>query len=141
MAAYKPNPGRRACPRSPCAPLEYDRIRLLKTETAALLRELSELAENFSVLRRSGEADFVLRLGGARIVALEDRLRVSLADLAARAEAAEAAVAVLPDRERLIIRLRYIEGMTWPEVAKETSYSQRAVHYIHSSALKMLLSK
>jgi RNA polymerase sigma factor (sigma-70 family) len=136
MTEKKPG-GHRIPPKFP-VPLEYDRLRLLKTECAVLLSELKELAENFSCLRQAGEADFILRLGGARIVALEDRLRASLAELAARSEALEAAIAKLPDRERLVLRLRYVEGLTWPEIAKRTNYSERAVLYIHCFALKAL---
>lgn len=42
------------------------------------------------------------------------------------------------DDEREVLRLRYIEGLKWEEVAVEIGYSWRRTHDIHSNALKHL---
>lgn len=39
------------------------------------------------------------------------------------------------EREKRILRLKYIKGLSWEKVCEETGYSWRQVHYIHSSAL------
>lgn len=38
--------------------------------------------------------------------------------------------------EREVLRLRYIKGLKWEEVALKMNYSWKQVHRIHSSALK-----
>lgn len=35
-----------------------------------------------------------------------------------------------------LIRLRYIYGFTWAEVAEEMGYSERSIHRLHSKALE-----
>lgn len=38
--------------------------------------------------------------------------------------------------ERLLMSLKYIDGMTWEEVCVKINYSWRQVHYLHKRALK-----
>ena len=37
---------------------------------------------------------------------------------------------------RTILLLKYIEGLTWEQIAVDLQYSWRNVHYLHSRALK-----
>ena len=37
--------------------------------------------------------------------------------------------------EQRVLRLRYIRGLKWEEVAVEMGYSWKQIHRIHSSAL------
>lgn len=37
--------------------------------------------------------------------------------------------------EQEVLRLRYIKGLKWEEIAVEMLYSVRKIHYLHSSAL------
>lgn len=53
-------------------------------------------------------------------------------------EAIESAIERLDPRERTLIRLYYINGLTWEQVAVEMSYSWRQVHNIHGKALEQL---
>lgn len=53
-------------------------------------------------------------------------------------EAIESAIERLEPRERTLIRLYYINGLTWEQVAVEMSYSWRQVHNIHGKALEQL---
>lgn len=50
----------------------------------------------------------------------------------------ENAIEKLEPRERQLVRLHYIDGLTWEQVAVEMCYSWRQVHRIHSDALKKL---
>jgi DNA-directed RNA polymerase specialized sigma subunit len=50
----------------------------------------------------------------------------------------ERAIEVLPARECYLIRARYIELLSWEQIAVDMNYSWQWVHKIHSSALKML---
>ena len=50
----------------------------------------------------------------------------------------EQAIECLDPRERTLIRLYYIEGLTWEEVCVAMSYSWRQIHYIHKKTLEKL---
>lgn len=50
----------------------------------------------------------------------------------------EEIIDLLQPRERTLLRLYYIDGLTWEQVACEMNYSWRQVHRIHGEALKKL---
>lgn len=50
----------------------------------------------------------------------------------------ERAIEKLEPRERHLVRLHYIDGLTWEQVAVEMDYSWRQVHRIHGDALAKL---
>lgn len=50
----------------------------------------------------------------------------------------EEAITILEPRERTLVRLYYIDGLTWEQVAVSMSYSWRQVHRIHGKALALL---
>jgi RNA polymerase sigma factor (sigma-70 family) len=50
----------------------------------------------------------------------------------------EHAIEVLDPRARTLIRLHYIQGLTWENVCVEMGYSWRQVHRIHAKALEDL---
>ena len=41
----------------------------------------------------------------------------------------------LPEREKLLMRLRYIEGLKWETICYKMDYKWRQIHNIHSSIL------
>lgn len=47
----------------------------------------------------------------------------------------ERAIDALPPTERLLLRLRYLQGLSWEAVCVEMSYSWRQVHRLHAKAL------
>lgn len=49
----------------------------------------------------------------------------------------EAAIDALPDgRQRLLLRLRYIDGRTWEQIAVRMGYSFRQILRMHGTALE-----
>ncbi len=52
--------------------------------------------------------------------------------------AVEYAIADLPVRYRTIMRLHYIDGLTWEAVADKTHYSERHVKRLHREALRKM---
>ena len=64
-----------------------------------------------------------------------------LKSLAAEQLAIEEAVAALPQIHRAIIRLYYLEGLTWSKVCQEINYSWSQTHRKHREALRMLREK
>ncbi len=53
-------------------------------------------------------------------------------------EEIEKSIEILPERERYLIRSRYINGMNWEKICEDMSYSWKQTHRIHSEALKIL---
>lgn len=60
------------------------------------------------------------------------------AELQVALVAIEKAIEKLKPRERQLVRLHYIDGLKWEQVAVEMCYSWRQVHRIHSDALNKL---
>lgn len=50
----------------------------------------------------------------------------------------EQAIETLDDRERSLLRARYIEGLQWEQIAVDMNYSIQRVWQVHGDALKRL---
>jgi RNA polymerase sigma factor (sigma-70 family) len=71
--------------------------------------------------------DLVERYEVKRLALLEEQARI------------EDTIARLDDEtERMLMRYRYLEGMTWEEVAVAICYSWKQMHRIHAKALARL---
>lgn len=53
-------------------------------------------------------------------------------------ESIEQLISELPEREKLLIRYRYIDCLEWELICVKMHYSWRQIHYIHSDALRKL---
>ena len=62
---------------------------------------------------------------------INDRLRDSYTEM----RYIENMISVLPERERLMMVYKYIDGKTWEEVAVAMNYTRRHMHKIHSECL------
>lgn len=97
---------------------------------------------------RSQRLDGMPRTGSGENYVTEEQLdkkaellrmyRVKEAELAEAAKVIELAIEKLEPRERRLVRLHYIDGLNWEQVAVEMDYSWRQVHRIHSNALEKL---
>ena len=74
----------------------------------------------------------------ARHLELQVRYKAKLEELAAEQLAIEQAIDSLPPKARMLMRYRYIDGMTWEQVCVCMAYSWRQTHNIHAKALKQL---
>lgn len=80
----------------------------------------------------------------AKVIKYQDALALyqeKVAAKEARLVAIEQAVEALPAAERLVLRLRYIEGRSWTSVCvalQPLGYSERQVYRLHGSALERL---
>ena len=54
------------------------------------------------------------------------------------ARAAEALLQALPEKHAAVLRLRYLEGLSWKQVAKAMRYSVRRCYGISADALRQL---
>lgn len=59
-------------------------------------------------------------------------------ELAEKQLAIERAIDALKPMQRMVLRLRYIEGLSWDEVCTCMGYSWRQTHRIHAEALARL---
>ena len=74
----------------------------------------------------------------AKLVDFEQTLKVQLQESYITLEEVEDAIAKLPEREKYLIRARYIDCRTWDEICLDMNYSLQWVHKMHTKALKMM---
>lgn len=77
----------------------------------------------------------------ARHLELRALYEAKLSELAAEQLAIEEAIESLKPAARMLMRYRYIDGMTWEEVCVCMSYSWRQMHRLHAQALEQLKDK
>lgn len=119
----------------------------IKKELADLQRRREEL-EAAMYGPRTQALDGMPRSGPGENYVQEERMdskdevlamyKAKEAELQAALVTIERAIEKLEPRERQLVRLHYIDGLTWEQVAVEMCYSWRQVHRIHSSALNKL---
>lgn len=123
---------------------EYKHIRRERDRLAAMIKEL----ESTMYGPRGPRLDGMPHGGGGNsspiesLAAKHDELlrlyQAKVEDLTEQLEAIEAAIKPLAPRERTLIRLHYIDGLTWEQVCVAMGYSWMQVHRIHSKALEQL---
>ena len=69
---------------------------------------------------------------------LMDRYQAKREELAAEQLAIEDAIEALDPTARMLMRYRYLDGLTWEEVCVQMSYSWAQTHRIHGAALRKL---
>ena len=80
------------------------------------------------------------RLGDsvAEIVKVSDQINRELNRMYRTELRIREAISVLPEREKMLMTLRYLECKSWEEVAVEMGYSWQHVHKIHPRCLEIL---
>ncbi len=74
----------------------------------------------------------------AKIVNVQDEINEQLGESYRMMAEIERAAERLPQKERYLIRLRYLELKSWGAIGITIGCSPRQVHRIHSRALKLL---
>lgn len=120
----------------------------------ALVREGLDIRERMARLRSLAEwCTSTLRPTGGGKGETGDRVSKMAAEIAdmeahalrkaeaylAHARMVDQAIGELSDgKQRMILRLRYLDGLTWEEVSLRTNYSERWVRKLHQKALEAL---
>lgn len=126
------------------------KYRDLKQERDKLLGQIDELeallygpkGQNLDGMPHGGGGDNCAREARIdKIRQLRQSYNTKVLELTAELVAIEASIEPLEPRERTLIRLYYIKGLTWEQVAVEMNYSWRQVHNIHGMALEQLRTK
>lgn len=71
-------------------------------------------------------------------LALQERYRQKLQEVAAEQVAFEDMIAELDPLSRMLMRYRYLDGMMWEEVCAAINYSMSQTHWLHAKALDNL---
>lgn len=72
-------------------------------------------------------------------VNLESKIEKKVKDLIdVRVQIHDAIEAVSDDTHRLVLRLRYIDFLSWEEIASEMNYSEVHIHRLHNAALNFV---
>ena len=123
---------------------ELRQYRALLAEIALLEEEQRRIAEGAlsavaltGMPKGSGTADDTGRLA-ARLADLAYTIAAKLEEAIAVRLRIERAIAGLDGQERVLMRLRYIEGKTWEEIAVAMRYHYRHVLRLHERILQGL---
>lgn len=74
----------------------------------------------------------------ARIIELQDTINEQLARMYALQKSIREKISGMPEREKRLLTLKYIEGKTWESIATDMGYCWQHIHKIHSRALRMM---
>lgn len=122
----------------------YKELRGERDKLARMLEELEATifgpkAVKYDAMPRggSGPSDPVAALAGKHL-ALREEYTKTVEKLTAQMAEIEQAIEPLEPTQRTLIRLHYIQGLTWEQVAVEMGYTWRHVHRLHGKALERL---
>lgn len=73
-----------------------------------------------------------------KIWELERELSAKLAGMVEQRQAIERAIEALPDKQKQLMRYRYIDGMKWESIAEKMNRTTRWVEILHGRALQIL---
>lgn len=73
-----------------------------------------------------------------KLAELKTLIDAKLTQLLTKRTEIEIAIDTLPENEQRLMKLRYIEGLTWQQIADELHYSRRRVLQIHKRIINRL---
>lgn len=74
----------------------------------------------------------------AEIVEVQEIINEELQELYSTQRKIEESIKGLDERDKYLIRRKYIDNITWEELAVEMNYSWQHLHKLHSNILKQL---
>jgi RNA polymerase sigma factor (sigma-70 family) len=77
----------------------------------------------------------------ARLLELEERRRKQIIDLEMLLEKVEKWIDELPPQQAQVMRLRYVDGLDWRQVARRASYTSEHCRKINAMACRKLDAK
>lgn len=98
-----------------------------------------KITSSVSDMPKGGNQGDRLQLAVDRICELEERLNGKIDAAVKRRKEIEAAIATVEDRTlQLLLQYRYIDGMTWEQIAVKMNYDYRWTLRLHGRALTRL---
>ena len=77
----------------------------------------------------------------AKRVDLQNLINKKLIKAYASQSMIENIIESLPEKEKLLMRLSYIKGLSWENICREMNYGGNRIHHIHRQALIIIYSK
>ena len=111
--------------------------RLIELEAAAT-RITAQIKNKHDAIVGRGNTSDKVGDAVAEMEASREKLAEQIAASYAVLAEIEKAIEDLPARECYLIRARYIELMSWEQIAVDMNFGWAQVHRMHSDALKML---
>ncbi len=124
---------------------QLSHYRYLKKEIMLLQEEIERLRASLqSAAKLDGlpRSNYVVDRSAnvvAKILDLEAQLHKNLRDIIELRGEIERCIEGLPADQRLLMRLRYIEGKRWEMIVVDMNYAWAQVHRIHVRALKSVV--
>ena len=107
-----------------------ERIERIKSDSERMTQTITGMPQ------RKGQEKSRIEELTARLMELEEELVDRILQREADIREVEAWIETLKPYQRNVIRLRYVDGKTWKQVQRLTSYSKRAVLAINKNARK-----
>lgn len=123
---------------------QYINIKREKEQLEQYLEELDTLIASPRAQTLDGmpfnpsKGESVVEILAIKHMEIKNLYRVKVKELADALCAIEKAIDTLEPLERTLMRLRYIEGHKWEEVAVAIDYSWQQTHRLHKGALEKL---
>lgn len=123
---------------------QYINIKREKEQLEQYLEELETLMTSPRAQTLDGmpfnpsKGESIVELLAIKHLEIKNLYRAKVKELAEALCAIEKAIETLEPLERTLMRLRYIEGHKWEEVAVAIDYSWQQTHRLHKSALEKL---
>lgn len=118
-------------------PVNERRIERIRERIRSLEDELTRITPKLDALPGGAGAD-KLAAGVAQIIDLQVELTQAIIHLERERIRIETEISALPAQQAKVITARYVDGMSWNKVAKETHYQREHALKIHAAALRRL---
>jgi RNA polymerase sigma factor (sigma-70 family) len=116
-------------------------IELLKDQLDIIDSKLTNTTHTFSHLPKHKSKIDMTNEWVSKRIEIENTINKNLAKAYANCNRIEQAIESLPQREKYLMRLRYIQGLVWEKICQEMNCSWRRIHSIHLDALRMIANK
>lgn len=105
--------------------------RLMKTRLS--IKGIDYSKDRVQTSGHNGQEDLIIK-----IIDLEREINRDIDELVDKKAIAREKISRVPGVQGTILEMRYLECMTWEEIAYRLSYSIRAVYKIHGQALQII---
>ena len=113
-------------------------IETLNERITRLRSQAERMSRPLSLAPGGGQADDALSVYAARLDELERQLAEKVIALEEQLQACEELFCTLPTQQAKVMRLRYIEGLRWRQVARRAHYCRQHCTKIHKAALEKM---
>lgn len=104
-----------------------NRLKDIDSSLKSISKTVSSVKTNTSLLEKKAE--------------VEDFINSRLHSNYAEVQNIKELISCLPEKEKEIMELRYLENLTWEQIAEELYYSSQYVQRLHSKCIKELIKK